>query len=171
NDAPGLQTDPRLTYTFKDAGEYLIEVRDVMYRGGADHWYRLRIGDFPCATAAVPMAARRGSQVTVHFAGPVVEGVAPVEVYVPNDPSLHTVWLTPRGANGLHGWPVALAVSDLEEAVEQEPNNEPAKANRIAVPGAITGRFQESGDVDYYVFQAQKGQRYAIEAHTHELNS
>ncbi len=171
NDAPGLQTDPRLTYTFKEAGEYLIELRDVMYRGGADHWYRLRIGDFPCATVPVPMAARRGSQVTVHFAGPVVEGVAPVEVLVPQDPSIHAVWVTPRGANGLHGWPVALAVSDLEESVEHEPNNDPSHANRIAVPGGITGRFQESGDVDYYVFQAKKGQRFTIEAHTHELNS
>src|SRR5207244_7615655 len=40
NDAPGLQTDPRLTYTFKDAGDYLVEVRDVLYRGGADFFYR-----------------------------------------------------------------------------------------------------------------------------------
>src|SRR5258707_271600 len=56
NDAPGLQTDPRLTYTFKETGEYLIEVRDVMYRGGADFVYRLRIGDFPCATTPLPMA-------------------------------------------------------------------------------------------------------------------
>ncbi len=171
NDAPGLQTDPRLTYTFKEAGEYLLEVRDVMYRGGADYWYRLRIGDFPCATVPLPMAARRGSQVTVQFAGPVVEGVAPIEVFVPNDPATKMIWLTPRGANGLHGWPVALGVSDLEEATEREPNQEPAKANRIAVPGGITARFQESGDVDQFVFQAKKGQRHLIEAHTHELYS
>src|SRR5262249_15629277 len=130
NDAPGLQTDPRLTYTFKEGGEYLIEVRDVMYRGGADHWYRLRIGDFPCAPVRGPLAARRGSQLTAHLAGPMVEGVAPVEVVVPQDPSIQTVWLTPKGANGLLGWPVALAVSDLEESVEREPNNEPAMANR-----------------------------------------
>src|SRR5215471_9689940 len=50
NDSPGLQTDARLTHTFKDAGDYLIEVRDVTYRGGADFHFRLRIGDFPCAT-------------------------------------------------------------------------------------------------------------------------
>src|SRR5262249_54864153 len=29
NDAPGLQTDPRLTYTFKEAGDYVVEIRDV----------------------------------------------------------------------------------------------------------------------------------------------
>jgi hypothetical protein len=171
NDAPGCQTDPRLTYTFKDAGDYLVEIRDVMYRGGGDFHYRLRVGDFPCATTPIPMAARRGSRVKVGFAGPTVDGVAPVEVAVPSDPTVDTVWVSPRGANGLSGWPVGLAISDHDEVVEQEPNNEPAKATRIPVPGGVTGRFQEKGDVDCYVFAAKKGQRYVIEAQTHELYS
>ncbi len=171
NDAPGLQTDARLTYTFKEAGDYLVAVRDVMYRGGPDYWYRLRIGDFPCATTPLPMAARRGSKVAVHFAGPHVEGVAPVEVTVPSDPAAEVVYVAPRGGNGLYGWPVALAVSDLEEVQEHEPNNEPAKANRVPVPCGITGRFQAKGDVDHYVFAAKKGQRWIIQAQTHEYHS
>jgi hypothetical protein len=171
NDAPGLQTDARLTYRFKEAGDYLIEVRDVMYRGGADYGYRLRIGDFPCATVPIPMAVRRGGQATVHFTGPMVEDVAPVEIAAPADPAMTSLAVTPRGANGLHGWPVALAISDHEELVEQEPNNDPAHANRISVPGAITGQFLQSGDLDHFVFTAQKGRRYLIEAQTHELHS
>ncbi len=171
NDAPGCQTDPRLTYTFKEAGDVLIAIRDVTYRGGPDFWYRLRIGDFPCATTPIPMAAKRGSTVSVSFAGPHVEGVAPVSVTVPTDPAVNTVWVAPRGASGLFGWPVALAVSDHDEVVEQEPNNEPAKANRVPVPGGITARFQEKGDVDHFVVALKKGQRYVIEATSHELGS
>src|SRR4029079_19127030 len=30
-DAPGCQSDPRLTLTFKDAGDYLVEVRDTTW--------------------------------------------------------------------------------------------------------------------------------------------
>jgi hypothetical protein len=171
NDAPGLQTDPRLTHTFKDTGDYLVEIRDVSYRGGADFWYRLRIGDFPCATTPLPLAVRRGTQATVRFAGPHVDGVAPVEVLAPADPEATAMWVAPKGANGLYGWPVSLALSDLDEFVETEPNNEPAKANRVPVPGAITGRLQEKGDIDYFVFAATKGQRTIIEAHTHDLHS
>jgi hypothetical protein len=171
NDAPGCQTDARLTYTFKEAGDYLIEVRDVMYTGGPDFWYRLRIGDFPCAVSPIPMAARRGGKVTVRFAGSMVEGVEPVEVTTPKDAAVNTVWVAPKGANGLYGWPVALALSDHEEVVEKEPNNEPAKANRISVPGGITARFEEKGDVDHFVFAAKKGQRYVLEAHSLELYS
>jgi hypothetical protein len=171
NDAPGLQTDPRLTYTFKDAGDYLVEIRDVSYRGGEDFYYRLRIGDFPCATTPMPLAAKRGSKVSVRFAGPQVDGVAPVEVTVPNDPQLSSVDVTPKGANGLCGWPVSLAVSDLDEVLEQEPNNEPAKANRVPVPGAVSAQFQEKGDRDHFVFALKKGQRYLLEAHAQELHS
>jgi hypothetical protein len=171
NDAPGCQTDPRLTYVFKEAGDYLIEVRDVLYRGGPDFQYCLRIGDFPCATTPIPMAAKRGSKVSVGFAGPTVDGVPAVEVQVPSDPGADTVSITPRGANGLAGWPVALAVSDLDEIVEQEPNDDPAHATRLPVPGGVTGRFQTKGDVDHYVFAAKKGQRLVVEATTQELFS
>jgi hypothetical protein len=171
NDAPGLQTDPRLTYTFKDAGDYVVELRDVSYRGQGDFFYRLRVGDFPCATTPLPLAVKRGTKTAVRFTGPHVEGVAPVEVAASADPAVSEVAVAPRGANGLHGWPVSLALSDLDEALEQEPNDEPAKANRLAVPGALTGRFEAKGDVDHYVFTAKKGARYVVDVQAHDLHS
>jgi hypothetical protein len=171
NDAPGCQTDPRLTHVFKEAGEYIIEVKDVLNRGGPDFVYRLRIGDFPVATVPIPMAARRGGKAKVHFAGPQVEGVPAVDVAVPNDPAVQVVWIAPRASNGLSGWPVALAVTDMDEAVEQEPNNEPSQANRIPVPGGMTGRFQHSDDTDCYLFAARKGQKITIVAQTLEWYS
>jgi hypothetical protein len=169
NDSPGCQTDARLTHTFREAGDYLIEIKDVLNRGGGDYPFRLRIGDFPNATLPVPMAAKRGSAVTLNFAGPMVEGVAPVTLTTPTDPAVDTIWVTPRGPNGLHGWPVALALSDHDELVEQEPNNEPGKAQRIPVPGGVTGRFQQSNDVDIFQFSAKKGQKLRIQAETLEL--
>src|SRR5262249_12432426 len=41
DDTPGLQSDCRLTHTFKEAGEVIVEVRDTTYRGGPDFFYRL----------------------------------------------------------------------------------------------------------------------------------
>ena len=163
NDSPGLQTDPRLTLTFKQAGDYVVAIRDVSYRGGADFFYRLRIGDFPCATVPLPMGIKRGIKAKVGFAGPNVEGVAPVEVEAPMD--AESVQVAPVGASGLPGWPVVLAVSDLDEQREKEPNDEPARANRVAVPGAVTGRLEKKDDLDHYAFAAKKGQRWIIEGH------
>jgi hypothetical protein len=171
NDSPGCQTDPRISYTFKQAGDYLVEVSDVLKRGGPEFFYRIRIGDFPLTTTPIPMGAKRGSKAKITFAGPAVDGVAPVEVDVPSDPAVNVVWVAPKSAAGLHGWPVPLALSDHDEAVEAEPNDDAKKANRIAVPGGITGRFQRSDDVDFYLFAAKKGQKLAIEAHTLESYS
>src|SRR5262249_62034743 len=56
NDSPGCQTDPRLSYVFKTEGDYLIEIKDVLNRGGAEDFFRLRVGDFPLATVPIPMA-------------------------------------------------------------------------------------------------------------------
>jgi dienelactone hydrolase len=171
NDSPGCQTDPRLTYVFKEAGDYIIEIKDVLNRGGADFVYRLRIGDFPLVTTPIPMAAKRGTLSKVHFAGPHADGTLPVDVAVPADPTVNVLWVTPRGTSGLSGWPVALAITDVDEQVEHEPNNEPAQANRVPVPGGVTGRFQHSDDTDYYVFAAKKAQKILIEARTLDLYS
>ncbi len=171
NDSPGCQTDPRIRYTFKEAGDYLVEVKDVLYRGGAEYFYRLRIGDFPLATTPYPLAAKRGTKATIGFIGPAVDGAAPVEVAIPADPAINVVWVAPKGKSGLHGWPVALAVSDLDETTETEPNNDATKANRVTVPIGISGRFEKGDDSDVYVFAAKKGQKLLIEAQTLELNS
>jgi hypothetical protein len=171
NDAPGLQTDARLTHTFAADGFVLVAVRDVSFRGGADFHYRLRVGDFPCATTALPMALKRGSKSNVTFSGPTVDGVAPVEVTAPTDPLVTAIQVAPRGASGLHGWPVMVPLSDLDEQLEKEPNNDPAKPQKINVPGAVTGRFETKDDTDHYSFTAKKGERFIVEAEASEYLS
>ena len=84
DDTPGLQGDCRLTHTFKEAGEVLVEVRDTTHRGGGDFAYRLRIGEFPGATTAFPLAAQRGKATSIGFAG--LETIVPVNVTAPKDP-------------------------------------------------------------------------------------
>ncbi|MFZ9861778.1 MAG: PPC domain-containing protein [Gemmataceae bacterium] len=171
NDSPGLQTDPRLVHTFVADGEYLIEVRDVSYRGGDDYIYRLRVGDFPMATSPLPMALKRGSKQTIRFAGPHATEAQEQEVTAPTDPTIDTIWITPKGKNGQPGWPVCLLVTDMEEKFEQEPNNEPAKASKLTIPAALTARLLEKGDADYYSFAAKKDQRIIIESTTLDLFS
>jgi hypothetical protein len=171
DDAPGLQTDARLTHTFATAGDYLVEIRDTTYKGGPDYWYRLRIGDFPCAVTPLPLAAKRGTTVAVNFAGPQVEGVAAVEVQVPTDPAIEAVNVTPVGPGGVPGWPVSLLVSDHEELLADPSHDALERAMRLPVPGSVTGRFLRKSQRDHFVFTAKKGQRYTLAAQTTELHS
>lgn len=170
NDAPGLQTDARLTYTFEKAGSYLVEVRDALYRGAGTYRYRLRIGDFPCATTPYPLVAQRGSKVNVVFTGDNVDGITSM-VDVPNDPTESVVWVAPKGKSGVSGWPVALHLSDLPSTVETEPNTDPKQATRIQAPGGVSGRFLKKAEKDHFVFTAKKGQKFTIEARTVDVGT
>lgn len=171
DDSPGCQTDCRLTHTFKEGGEFLIEVRDSTHRGGPDFWYRLRVGDFPTAITPFPLAAKRGSKASIGFAGADLDAVSPVAIDVPADHALEAVSIVPKGARPNSGWPVSVLLSDVDEVTEQEPNNDAAKANRVPFPCGISGRFQDKSDIDCYVFAGKKGQRYLINSQTQELLS
>ena len=172
DDTPGLQSDARVTLTPKAAGELIVEVRDTTYRGGADYAYRLRVGEFPGATTAFPLFVPRGTTADIGFAGPALDGVKPVSRTVPADPTLAPVaYVAPKRASGVAGWPVPVRVSDHPESVEQEPNNEPAKANKLPVPGGVSARFAEKNDADHFTFAAKKGQKVVVEARTYQLNS
>ncbi len=171
DDAPGLQTDARLTHTFVAAGEYIVEVRDTTNKGGPDFVYRLRIGDFPCAVTPLPAAAKRGAKVTVNFAGPQVEGVRPVEIAAPVDPSLEAMSVAPIGPSGLPGWPVSLLLSDHDELICGDHVGTLAEAQRLSPPCGVTGRFLHKGQKDHFAVAAKKGQRFLIAAQTAELLS
>jgi hypothetical protein len=171
DDAPGLQTDARLTHTFAQAGDYLLEVRDTTHRGGPDFHYRLRVGDFPCAVTPWPLAARRGTKLSVGFAGPQLDGVAPVEMTVPDDPGVEAVNVTPVGKGGLAGWPVELMLSGHDELTSTDANHSPEKAMRLPVPGGVSGRFLRKGERDYYAFAAKKGEKLTVAAQAAELLS
>jgi hypothetical protein len=171
DDAPGLQSDARFTHTFKEGGDFLIELRDTTHRGGPDFNYRLRIGDFPAALTALPLALKRGTKAKVGFTGPAIDGVAPVELTAPMAPAQTVIYATPKGPSGLCGWPVPVLISDFDEIAETEPNNDAATANKLSVPGGVTGRFQSKGDIDVYSFVAKKGTKYIIAAETYEINS
>ncbi len=174
DDTPGLQGDCRLTHTFPAAGEVIVEVRDTTFRGGADFAYRLRVGNFPGATTAFPLAVERGKSAEVGFAGPNLGGVKPVPVKGEGE----VVSIAPRRAERREppvaepsGWPVPVRISDHTELVEQEPNNTPAQANSLPVPGGISARFGEKNDLDHFKFAAKKGQKLAVTALTFEVNA
>ncbi len=166
DDTPGLQGDCRLSHTFKEAGEVLVEVRDTTHRGGADFLYRLRIGDFPGATTAFPLAAERGKQASIGFTGS--DTIPAVSVTVP---TATTAFYAVPTAGKDAGWPVPVLVTDYPQAAEQEPNDEPAKANKLPVPGGVSARFDKAKDMDHFAIAGKKGQKLIISVSTFEVNS
>ena len=170
DDTPGLQSDCRLTHTFKTEGEIVLEVRDSTYRGGGDFFYRLRVGDFPGAIASFPLAITRGKPAQIHFAGLGGEGIPPVVITSPTQPLAPALSVRPRKTTGVAGLPVAVRLSDYPELTEQEPNNDTAHANPLPIPGGISARFGTLKDLDYFAIDAKKDQKLLIAAMTFEVN-
>lgn len=171
DDTPGLFGDAQLAYRIERDGRYAVEIRDITYKGSANHRFRLRIGDFPCVTAPYPMGAKRGGQVSLSFAGLSVEDVVPTKVKVPADPDVHWINVGAKRKGGRSSGFAVLAVSDREEAVEKEPNDQLKQATRIALGANVNGRLDKAGDVDRFVFAAKKGQRMTFRASDREQYS
>ncbi|MDA1163386.1 MAG: hypothetical protein O3B13_09815 [Planctomycetota bacterium] len=166
DDEPGLRGDARLHHTFAEAGEFLLEVRDIRYQGGAGYFYRLRVGDFPCLSSPYPLGVTRGSVAKVSFVGPDAEGVGEVEVQAPSETNVNWVNVAARRTNGSSSGFAMLRVEDAQVAVEAEPNNELAQATRVELGHSINGRIDAPGDVDHFVFAAKKGQKFRFNAVT-----
>lgn len=158
DDVPGLRSDSRLCYQFKDAGEYMVEVRDIRFQGSGNHFFRLRIGDFPCVTVPYPLAAKKGAPANINFAGLHLDGVLPVAVNFPADAAFAFASVGAKRANGASSGFAQIAVSDRDEFLETEPNDDPKAPNRVDLAQGINGRFDKVGDIDHFVFAAKKGQ-------------
>ena len=171
DDVPGLQADAQVCHTFEKAGQYTIEVRDIRYQGGGSHFYRLRIGDFPCVTVPYPMAVKRGTDATVSFAGFDIADVQPVKLKVPADSPLDWINVGAKRAGGTGSGFVALSVSSSDEAVEAEPNDELKQATRINPGASANGRFEKKGDIDHFIFAGKKGQRLTFTGITRSQGS
>jgi len=169
DDDPATGSDSRFRFTSPATGRYVIELRDIGYQGGSKYYYRLRVGDFPLASAPFPPGARQGSQTKVMFVGRAVDGVRPVSLRVPEDATC--VRLNARFPGGQACGFVTLATSRLPEVMEIEPNETPEKATPILVPSVVNGRFAKPNDRDWFEFSAGQGQRLVFSGKTRSLGS
>ncbi|MEX0678252.1 MAG: LamG-like jellyroll fold domain-containing protein [Pirellulales bacterium] len=171
DDEPASGADGRFGHKFAAAGDYFIEIRDIRHQGGGAHQYRLRIGDFPLASVPYPLAVQKGTSAGVQLAGESVELSAPIAVTVPAEVSGDRLAVAASyGAGQGSAWATLLA-SGTPEQLEQEPNDTPEQCTAVVVPGAMDGRFETSGDVDFYQFEAKKGQRLIFAGQARNLGS
>ncbi|MFO0930431.1 MAG: hypothetical protein U0736_25950 [Gemmataceae bacterium] len=140
--------DPVLIWKVEKDGDYILELRDTLYRGTARFVYRLTIGAVPYLTDVYPLGGKRGSPVALQLSG-VNLGSDRLTVTLPADGAV-----TPVGVSngGLASNRLPIAVSDVDEAEEVEPNDVRDKATPIRTGMIVNGRIGRPGDVDWFVF-------------------
>ncbi len=173
-----------LTYRFRRAGSYRLEVGSTYGTGGPDYAYQLRVAPAPDFRADRP-------------AGPLVYKEVPVPrewrertfTRKIEDDRLKALWArtveAPRGeaateagrvtGEGAEG-PSLKKPATKEEArvttfttlVESEPNDERSQARAISIPGLAEGIINRPGDSDFFEFEAKPDQSLAFEIETPE---
>lgn len=141
--------DPVIEFTPPRDGDYLVRVTLLNFGGFPEGVYRLTLGDVPYVVGAFPSGVRRGVESEVEIFGPNIPPGTKQKMLVPKDvtyPMTHVVY---EGAPTA-GTDVPLAVGDLVEAPEAEPNADREHAQVVALESTVNARFQEAGDIDWY---------------------
>jgi hypothetical protein len=168
DDTPGLGSDCRFTHTFTP-GRYRIEIRDADYQGGSEFRYRLRIGEFPAATVAFPLAGERNSKTAVEFGELDLDSYKKTGVSLGNAPR-QNIELKTKSSGAAAGF-VSILIADAPDFVATAPNHSLQTAARVVIPIAISGRFESVGEKNFYQFDAKKGDHLSIRAQTRSVNS
>ena len=164
----GFDPDPVISFAAPQDGDYVIEIRDSLYRGREDFVYRLKVGEFPYIKSAFPLGAQVGQATTLTLDGWNLPE-ATVEVPPYSEPGLHSIQL-PTDKWRLCD-PVLLAVDTLPERNEKEPNDRQALSEHVTLPAVVNGRIDKPGDIDVYQIKAAEGEQVVIEVLARRLNS
>ena len=163
-----FQPDPVLHVKIPADGDYVLEIKDALYRGREDFVYRIAIGEFPYITSIFPLGGPAGARTPVQMAGWNLQAARLTMDATRAEPGVSSV--TTAGG-GLPANRVPFAIDSLPETLEREPNSIPKDAQRLTLPVIVNGRIQEPGDVDIFSFQGKAGQPIVAEVRARRLGS
>jgi hypothetical protein len=160
--------DPVLAYKVPADGDYVLEVRDALYRGREDFVYRIEAGELPFITSIFPLGGPARTRTTVSL-----EGWNLPQSSLTLEPPEMKPGLFPLSVKSgdLLSNRVPFAVDTLPECLEQEPNDTPATAQRITLPVIVNGRIDRPGDRDVFRFEGRAKETIIAEVRARHLDS
>lgn len=169
DDSPLVYQDGVASAIAPEDGKYYIEVRESAYGGNGNCRYRLHVGSFPRPLAVYPAGGKMGEQTAVKFIGDPT-GDIDATIAVPATPSENFA-VHAQDEHGVAPTGNPFRVSEFGNSMEVEPNNSLAEASPAELPNAFNGVIGEPGDIDFFEFEAKKGQVYEVECFARRLRS
>lgn len=160
--------DPILFFEVPEDGQYMVEIRDSLYRGREDFVYRLTVGEIPLVTSIFPLGGQAGAAATVEVMGWNLSATRLTLEGQGKGPGIYP--LAARKEKLLSNV-VPFAVDTLPEGLEKEPNDQPESAQSITLPMIVNGRIDQPGDRDVFRFEGSAGSEIVAEVYARRLNS
>jgi hypothetical protein len=195
--------DPLIEVVIPADGEYVVEARDLTYRGG--YPYRLWIHDQPRVEHVFPRAVQAGQPTTLLVTGSNLgAGAESTTAMIPSVPLMQRPWpyspptdlvplalfrervhtlqhsvafsaatctLVGEQVQPFGFEAIPILVTDQPTGVEQEPNEDQARAQPLTLPVFISGRFDQPRDADWYTFETDEtGGAYGFDVYAERID-
>jgi hypothetical protein len=153
--------DPLLVFDPPRDGSYVLRVRDLRYRGGAQFGYRITAGHIPYLEGLLPGSGKPGTIVKARPVGHNLQDARPVTIDLTSTAPgrIMVRAATPQGLSN----EVPFEVTELPQITESEPNNSPAEANTVQVPVEISAELDAPADDDFFRFHVAYKQAVSLE--------
>jgi len=160
--------DPVLFFEVPEDGQYIVEIKDAIYRGRPDFVYRITIGEIPFVTSIFPLGCRAGSQTTIELMG----WNLPVDTLT-MDTTDKVAGIRPLSTRkgGTISNPVPFAIDTLPETLEKESNDSLSAAQPVGLPIIVNGRLDRPGDWDVFRIEGRAGEQVVAEVTARRLDS
>lgn len=160
--------DPVLCCEIPRDGDYVLQIRDSIYRGREDFVYRITVGEIPFVTSVFPLGGKPGEATAVAITG---WNLTVTNLTVGQDRRDSGVGEISFGPGENYANIVPFAFDTLPEVLETEPNDTPRKARAVTLPVIINGRIDKPGDADVFSIEGRAGQEIVAEVTARRLNS
>ncbi len=161
--------DPVLCCELPEDGEYLIEIKDAIYRGRQDFVYRIAVGELPFVTSIFPLGGPAGARTSVALQGWNLSTTRLIRE--PGDDETRDRIVELDHSLPMSGHPPLFGVDTLPECVENESNDSRETAPRIALPTIVNGRIGADSDADVFRFDGRAGSAVVAEVTARRLGS
>ncbi|MFW5692651.1 MAG: hypothetical protein ACOCWL_00400, partial [Thermoguttaceae bacterium] len=167
NDDFRFHPDPLIYYEVPADGEYVLTIHEALFRGRESFVYRITIGELPRVTSIFPLGARVGEPVDIEMIGWNLENttIAPPEAA---EPGRYLIAATNGKLASNH---VPFVLDTLPECLDQEPNDEPAEAQKVTLPIIVNGRMDHPDDWDAFELEGKAGETIVAEVTARRLGS
>ena len=161
--------DGYCSFTAEYDGVYYVMVRESSYRGSANSFYRLHVGDFRRPDAIYPAGGKLGSKLTVRFLES--RDSFAEEVVLPAEDDAEFV-LYPKSQPPAPSGNL-FRLSTVDNTLEAEPNDTFEKGTLAAEASAyaLNGIIEKPGDIDCFRIPLKKGQVFECRALAQVLGS